>query len=160
CARLVSRPRFAMKSIAPSGATAPATSCSMRLRLGISARSKDYRAGSTAQRARSASAGAITSLTPTPLCSLPGSGAHTAKPRRRRSKPSARNQNLFNRGERRERREKRGSFTLGHVPFILCVLCGKSLHEFAPGHFLYFLPLPQGQGSLRQTFSAQRTTCS
>src|ERR1700682_5015622 len=29
----------------------------------------------------------------------------------------------------------------------------------APQHFLYFLPLPQGHGSLRPTFSPERTTC-
>src|SRR5271167_4446870 len=32
-------------------------------------------------------------------------------------------------------------------------------YEFAPQHFLYFLPLPQGQGSLRPIFSPERTTC-
>ena len=32
-------------------------------------------------------------------------------------------------------------------------------YEFAPQHFLYFLPLPQGQGSLRPTLSPERTTC-
>ena len=32
-------------------------------------------------------------------------------------------------------------------------------YEFAPQHFLYFLPLPQGQGSLRPTFAPERTTC-
>jgi hypothetical protein len=30
---------------------------------------------------------------------------------------------------------------------------------YAPWHFLYFLPEPQGQGSLRPTFSCERTTC-
>src|ERR1700741_1820072 len=35
-----------------------------------------------------------------------------------------------------------------------------SLHQlYAPWHFLYFLPEPPGQGSLRPTFSAPRTTC-
>src|SRR5215471_5079879 len=29
----------------------------------------------------------------------------------------------------------------------------------APQHFLYFLPLPQGQGSLRPILSPARTTC-
>src|SRR5580700_2546350 len=33
------------------------------------------------------------------------------------------------------------------------------LTPHAPWHFLYFLPEPQGQGSLRPTFSAPRTTC-
>jgi hypothetical protein len=32
-------------------------------------------------------------------------------------------------------------------------------YELAPQHFLYFLPLPQGHGSLRPTFSPERTTC-
>src|SRR5271165_4149716 len=31
-------------------------------------------------------------------------------------------------------------------------------YVYAPQHFLYFLPLPQGQGSLRPTLSP-RTTC-
>src|ERR1700688_136865 len=35
----------------------------------------------------------------------------------------------------------------------------RETYEFAPQHFLYFLPLPQGQGSLRPTFSPERTTC-
>src|ERR1700677_2174416 len=30
-------------------------------------------------------------------------------------------------------------------------------HELMPWHFLYFLPEPQGQGSLRPTFAAART---
>src|SRR5204863_1888554 len=34
-----------------------------------------------------------------------------------------------------------------------------SLYPFAPQHFLYFLPEPQGQGSLRPIFAAPRTTC-
>src|ERR1700739_2184786 len=35
-----------------------------------------------------------------------------------------------------------------------------SLHQlYAPWHFLYFLPEPQGEGVLRPTFSAPRTTC-
>src|SRR5579862_3798943 len=29
----------------------------------------------------------------------------------------------------------------------------------APQHFLYFLPLPQGHGSLRPTLSPERTIC-
>src|SRR5271157_6440498 len=33
------------------------------------------------------------------------------------------------------------------------------IYEFAPQHFLYFLPLPQGQGSLRPTLAPERTTC-
>jgi hypothetical protein len=32
-------------------------------------------------------------------------------------------------------------------------------YAFAPQHFLYFFPDPQGQGSLRPTFAAPRTTC-
>src|SRR5580700_4640145 len=31
---------------------------------------------------------------------------------------------------------------------------------YAPQHFLYFLPLPQGQGSLRPTFSPRTTCCT
>src|SRR5262252_2431043 len=31
--------------------------------------------------------------------------------------------------------------------------------NYVPWHFLYFLPDPQGHGSLRPTFSAPRTTC-
>src|SRR5437773_7906521 len=30
--------------------------------------------------------------------------------------------------------------------------------DYVPWHFLYFLPLPQGQGSFRPTFSAARRT--
>src|SRR5208337_4925959 len=30
----------------------------------------------------------------------------------------------------------------------------------APWHFLYFLPLPHGQGSLRPTFSPRTTCCT
>ena len=29
-------------------------------------------------------------------------------------------------------------------------------HHFAPWHFLYFFPLPQGQGSLRPTLGIER----
>ena|ERR1043165_5752495 len=32
-------------------------------------------------------------------------------------------------------------------------------YEFTPQHFLYFLPDPQGQGSLRPTFAPLRTRC-
>jgi len=32
------------------------------------------------------------------------------------------------------------------------------LHSQAPQHFLYFLPLPQGQGSFRPIFSVARFT--
>ena len=32
------------------------------------------------------------------------------------------------------------------------------VHAATPQHFLYFLPLPQGQGSLRPTFGASRRT--
>ncbi len=32
--------------------------------------------------------------------------------------------------------------------------------DSAPQHFLYFLPLPQGQSSLRPTFGSSRTTVS
>src|ERR1700690_1533215 len=38
-------------------------------------------------------------------------------------------------------------------------LGGEKPYWPAPQHFLYFLPLPQGQGSLRPTFSPERTTC-
>lgn len=31
--------------------------------------------------------------------------------------------------------------------------------NYAPWHFLYFFPDPQGQGSFRPTFSCPRTTC-
>ena len=31
------------------------------------------------------------------------------------------------------------------------------VENHAPQHFLYFLPLPQGQGSLRRTFCPTRT---
>src|SRR3982751_3182058 len=31
--------------------------------------------------------------------------------------------------------------------------------QAAPWHFLYFLPLPHGQGSLRPTFGSSRLTC-
>src|ERR1035438_7301860 len=34
------------------------------------------------------------------------------------------------------------------------------IYPAAPQHFLYFLPLPQGHGSLRPTFSPERTTCA
>src|SRR5882762_10233609 len=33
-----------------------------------------------------------------------------------------------------------------------------SPHAAAPWHFLYFFPLPQGQGSLRPTFGSSRRT--
>src|SRR5438270_13747186 len=33
------------------------------------------------------------------------------------------------------------------------------LQAATPQHFLYFLPDPQGQGSLRPTLAAPRTTC-
>ena len=33
---------------------------------------------------------------------------------------------------------------------------GARIGSYAPWHFLYFLPLPQGQGSLRPTFSSVR----
>src|SRR5262249_9047507 len=32
-------------------------------------------------------------------------------------------------------------------------------HAAAPWHFLYFFPLPHGQGSLRPTFGSSRRTC-
>src|SRR5262249_20577806 len=32
-------------------------------------------------------------------------------------------------------------------------------HAFAPQHFLYFFPEPQGQGSFRPTLAWPRTTC-
>src|ERR1700681_3317785 len=34
-----------------------------------------------------------------------------------------------------------------------------SPYQAAPQHFLDFLPLPHGHGSLRPTFSPERTTC-
>ena len=34
---------------------------------------------------------------------------------------------------------------------------GKCHYTFAPWHFLYFLPDPQGQGLLRPTFAPART---
>jgi hypothetical protein len=40
-------------------------------------------------------------------------------------------------------------------PFHFPVLIPAS-YLFLPWHFLYFLPLPQGQGSLRPTFGAVR----
>src|SRR5579871_770806 len=40
------------------------------------------------------------------------------------------------------------------------VLSNSNHHALAPWHFLYFLPLPQGQGSLRPTFSPSRRTVS
>ncbi len=36
---------------------------------------------------------------------------------------------------------------------------GSSPEPYAPWHFLYFLPLPHGHGSLRPTFGSSRLTC-
>src|SRR5215211_3707840 len=35
---------------------------------------------------------------------------------------------------------------------------GRADHAAAPWHFLYFFPLPHGQGSLRPTFGSSRRT--
>src|ERR1035437_6561763 len=54
-----------------------------------------------------------------------------------------------------------GGFYAEWFPFdSLCTrrLGGNSYGQ-APQHFLYFLPLPQGQGSLRPTLAPERTTC-
>src|SRR5215472_4970860 len=60
-------------------------------------------------------------------------------------------------GERRPRR----SVPSGTVAWsTVSVTTGFGLLKtYAPWHFLYFLPEPQGQGSLRPTFSVPRTTC-
>src|SRR5205814_402012 len=49
-----------------------------------------------------------------------------------------------------------------HGLACFCARTGVSaphFQAFAPQHFLYFLPEPQWQGSLRPTFDPLRTTC-
>src|SRR3990170_1151931 len=44
------------------------------------------------------------------------------------------------------------------LPSTTCYVLRAACYA-APWHFLYFLPLPQGQGSLRPTFGSSRLTC-
>src|SRR5215468_9918443 len=48
------------------------------------------------------------------------------------------------------------SFHSSHAPTVFRTRIDQAL---APQHFLYFLPEPQGQGSLRPTLAPLRTTC-